>query len=229
MSRPVSLNCQRDMPDTKVHSRRIVGAALAIALALAACDGGNGDESQSAPVGESALPAISGALAPGPPAAAPGGSAIDRGPAADRVAAVVAAAEAAEQLSQCARGIKFLQERLDVFDGPTAEREVIRAGLNAALIAHAAAHTQTCLDAFADPLAVLGYEITPTRLEPVPCTRAIDGAILMLDEIGDNARTETQAFLDVAVAALERGDFDGCIIALSEALEIMREAQSGGE
>jgi len=198
-----------------------LGGALALVLGLAACDGGeSNDAALPAAVGEDAAPVA---------AAAPVIPAPDLGaPVADRVAAVVGAVEEADQTNQCARGIKFLQEQLDGFDGPAAERDVIRTGLNTALAAFEAADTQTCLDAFADPLAVLGYVITAGTPETVPCTRGIDGAILMLDEIGGGERMEVQAFLEIAVAALERGDYYTCLIALGEALYIVKEALDAG-
>lgn len=218
------------MRDAAPQTWRILGASLALALGLAGCDGSDGDEaSLTAPVGDDAAPVAAQTPAPGPENAAPIVPRPDlAAPAADRVAAVVEAAEEADRTSRCIRGMEFLQDQMDDFDGPATDRAVVRTGLDTAIAAFQAGDLATCMDAFSDPLAVLGYVIAAGVPEPVPCTRGIDGAILMLDGIGANARSETQAFLDIAIAALERGDYKACFFALGDALSIVIEAQLAG-
>jgi len=215
-------------PDKAIHSVRTLGGAFALFLGLISCDGGDvaGDASRPAPADESPDPLIIAM-----PGAAP--SAADVGmpevaPAADRVAAVADAAVVEEQLSLCTKGIEFLQERLDGFDGAAGERNVIRSGLDTALIAQEAANPEACLGAFLDPFALLGYGFAPHLPEPVPCVRGINGAIRMLDGIDDNARAQAQLSLDTAVVALESGDFHACLIALGDALRTLKEAQEAG-
>ena len=95
------------MPDKRIHSGRIAGGALALVLALAACDGGDGggDASLPAPVNEGAVAVMGGPAAPepAPPAAADRFAAAPAaGPAtaADRFAAAAAAGKVVEQLAK---------------------------------------------------------------------------------------------------------------------------------
>ena len=63
--------------------------------------------------------------------------------------------------------------------------------------------------------------------EFVPCVRGIDGAIRMLSGI-DDGEARAQLYLDTAVAALETGDFYACLVAVGDALQIIKEAQEVG-
>ena len=215
-------------PDKATRGLWTLGGALSLFLVLISCDGGDvaGDASRPAPADESPVPLIIAM-----PGAAP--SAADEGIpeaalAVDRVAAVAAAAVVEEQLSLCAKGIEFLQEGLDGFDGAAGERDVIRSGLDTALNAQEVADPEVCLGALSDPFAVLGYGFAPHPPEPVPCVRGINGAIRMLEGIDDNARAQAQLSLDTAIAAIESGDFHACLIALESALWTLKEAQDAG-
>jgi len=206
-------------------------AFLLVAAALASCDGGDGGggDAQTQDGDLAGQPeAVAVDAAPGPEDAAPIVPRPDlAAPAADRIAAVVEAAEEADRTSQCSRGIEFLRVQLDGFDGPATDRDLVRTGLETAVAALETGDLVTCMDAFSDPLSVLGYVITPGTPEPVPCVRGIEGAIPMIAGL-DGEGAAAQLFLEAAVAALEAGDFDGCFIALGEALEIVRKALEAG-
>lgn len=211
-----------------VHSERIRGGALALALVLVlgACDGGDGDASLPVPAPEPAHPAADAdAPAPAPIRPRADAGAVPRGVIAERAAAAAAAVAAAQRMSLCASGIEFLDERLGDFEGPAAERDVIRAGIDSAVAARANGDVETCLGALADPFAVLGFAFAPGPPEPVPCVRGIDGTIAMLDELNDDVQAQTRAFLVTAVEALEAGDVDTCVRAVGEAQWIVRDAQ----
>ncbi len=206
-------------------------------LGLVACDDGGGEQSDAAhglrptpvpsvdeplPPGQNDQPNAAVAPAADRPAVAP---AVAEGELAERVTAAEATIVAEHRLSLCAKGIEFLVGKIAEFQGPRADRDLIRAGIDTGAAAHAIADSETCLDALTGPFAALGYGFEPGPREPVPCVRGIHGAVAMLDDLDGDTEAQTRAYLFAAVTALEAGDLDLCVRALGEALWVIRDAQ----
>lgn len=203
------MSLHRPSPARANHRGRCLLAGLALTLVVSACDGSESERAAAAPPDRPSPMVVRERDAPPQPPAPPNNAAAAE-------AAFAAAAEAAAtaarklRLANCAEGIVYLQPRANRFRGPAAERNALRAEVDAALAAYRTGEPEDCLRALDGPLVALGYSFMP-QPEEIPCANGLVGTISQMTQLRrDFQRQEVQTLIDAAAAALEADDLEGC-------------------
>jgi hypothetical protein len=158
--------------------------ALAFALALSACDGGEKTKraTELRPEDRPGPMVVQEREAPPQPAATAERNAAVAAAAAAAQAEAVATAATNRLLGDCAQGLASLQKKVNAFRGPAAQRNTLRASVDSAVVAYLASEPENCLRSVNGGLAASGASFSP-RPENVSCANGLVGAILQVPQL----------------------------------------------